>query len=111
MPQISSREQLMVYLGKMRSLRVRECRGQRVGAVVRLGYLSKPQVHTHHFLHLLLVGLAVACNCLLDLHRGVLKDSHAGLHAAQQYYAAGLRHRHSRSNIPGKKIASPPTLW
>ena len=82
---------------------MRQRGGDGIRAVIRLGHFSQAQQHTHHFLHLFFICLAIAGNGLLDLHRGIFVNSHTGLHAAQQHDTACLGDRHSRGNIFGKK--------
>ena len=63
-----------------------------VGGIVGLGDGLEVQHYAGHLLNLLLHGLAVAGDGLLDLHGCVFVDRHAALRRGQQNDAAGLGH-------------------
>ena len=76
---------------------------QRVGGVVRLRSVFEPKQDANHFLHLLLVGLTVSCDCVLDLGWGVLEYVDTCLGRGQQGDAPRLPDSDCGGHVPGEK--------
>ena len=76
---------------------------QRVGSVVRTGYLGKVQKGRHDVHHLHFVGTAVSGERLLYLHGSIFVQPSAKLYAGQKYDAAGVRDGYARRYVLGKE--------
>ena len=73
--------------------------GHGVRRVVGPDDLFLMQDHAHHFLNLVLIGLAVADNGLLDLHRRVFKQLFCIFGAGAQRNPARCRNIHAGGDI------------
>ncbi|MNW57788.1 hypothetical protein D3C74_356140 [compost metagenome] len=76
---------------------------QRIGHIIRFRYSRQLEQQLHHFLHLLLLRLAVTDYRLLHHHRCILCNREPPLHSCENQHTACLRDRQCSRYIAGKK--------